>query len=237
MTPARLIVNGCSYMEMYSDGGVEDLSQQLGINFAKSLALTGACNSRIIRTTLKDSYQTSEPTLYIIGITYLTRHELPLLSGRSESDGKWQSINNNFKKSSAIELDAHFTYNDIKNYCSLWDKFTVLGIDDLALNLQYQLLSLCDSLQYQGHRCVIFNTAESALDWVVDKTDFDLLKSKKQLIQGLRWKSIPWQFEQGAICSELDEHLPIGARHVASGQHRWLNKFLVDYINQQSILE
>jgi len=236
MIPGRLIINGCSHMYSYSLGGPRDLSQRLGINFAESLAESGSCNSRIIRTTLRDSYQTSTPTLYIIGITYLSRHELPLLSGRRpETDGKWQSINNNFVERS--DLDLHFTYKDIKDYCSLWDKFTVLGIEDLALNLQYQLLSLCDSLQYRGHRCVIFNTAESALDWVIDKTEFDLLKSKKQLIQGLRWKSIPWQFEQGAIWPQEDNHLPPTARHVAPGQHQWLNEFLVDYINRHGILE
>ena len=81
MTPARLVVNGCSYMKMFSEGGIKDLSQRLEINFTKSLALSGSCNSRIIRTTLKDSYQTSMPTLYVIGTTYLSRHELPLLSG------------------------------------------------------------------------------------------------------------------------------------------------------------
>ena len=147
MTPSRLIANGCSYMYSYSQGGLSDLSQQLGINSTENLAVTGSCNSRIIRTTLRDSYQTSGPTLYIIGITYLSRHELPLLYGRPETDGKWQSINNNFVERD--DCDLHFTYKDIKDYCALWDKFSVLGIEDLAVNLQYQLLSLCDSLQYQ----------------------------------------------------------------------------------------
>ena len=231
----RLVANGCSYILEYSQGGLKDLSQRLGIDFYENLALAGSCNGRIIRTTLKDSYQTSMPTLYVIGITYLSRHELPLLSGRPETDGKWQSINNNFKKQT--NLDSHFSHNDIKEYCSLWDKFTILGIEDLAVNLQYQLLSLRDSLQYRGHRCVIFNTAESALDWVINNSAFDLLKSQKQLVHGLKWKSIPWQFEQGAIWPKEDEHLPLEARHVAPGQHLWLNEFLVDYINQHGILE
>ena len=235
MTPKRLIVNGCSYTYAYSNGDLSDLSHRLGINFAETLALPGSCNSRIIRTTLRDSYQTSMPTLYIIGITYLSRHELPLLPGRPETDGKWQSINNNFEK--RFDLDSHFTHKDIKDYCALWDKLTVLGIEDLALNLQYQLLSLCDSLQHRGHRCLIFNTAESALDWVIDNPVFDFLKSKKQLIHGLKWKSIPWQFEQGATWIKEDEYLPAGARHVAPGQHQWLNEFLINYIKQHGILE
>jgi hypothetical protein len=158
-----------------------------------------------------------------------------VLSGIQETDGKWQSINSNFVDHS--NLDSHFTYKDIKDYCSLWDKFTVLGIEDLALHLQYQLLSLSDSLQHRGHRCLMFNTAEFALDWIIDKPAFDLLKSKKQFVHGLRWKSIPWQFEQGATWPKADDHLPKESRHVAPGQHRWLNEFLVDYINQHGILE
>jgi hypothetical protein len=181
------------------------------------------------------------PTLYIIGISFLTRHEVPILLGRDNKDGKWMTVNSTFTAyrnvKSSNGLDQHFTQQDIADYCALYDKFTVLGIEDLALNLQYQLLSLRDSLCYRGHRCLIFNTSEHALDWVIDKQEFDLLKLDKHFIEGLKWKSIPWQFEQGADFYPGDEIYPAESRHVALGQHQWLNEFLVDYINQHGILE
>jgi hypothetical protein len=225
-------------------GGTQDLAARLKIPTAENLSCNSVCNSRIIRTTLRDSYQTLTPTLYIIGISFLTRHEIPIVSGRDDKDGKWMTVNSKIAENVKYsvprkikELDQHFTDHDIANYCALYDKFTVLGIEDLALNLQYQLLSLRDSLCYRGHRCLMFNTAEFALDWVIDKQEFDLLRSDKRFIEGFRWKSIPWQFEQGADFYPGDEIYPAESRHVALGQHQWLNEFLIDYINKHSILE
>jgi len=242
MTPNRLVVNGCSYMAYYDrGGGTQDLASCLGIPTSENLSMNSACNSRIIRTTLRDSYKTLVPTLYIIGITFLTRYELPTRLERDNEDGKWRSLNSGLSSSTTSsfepEFDKHFTVQDLIEYSALWDKFTTLGIEDLAVNLQYQLLSLRDSLHYRGHRCVIFNTAEHVLDWVIDNKSFDLLKSNKQFVQRLKWKSIPWQFEQGADFYPGDEKHPADSRHVALGQHQWLNKFLVDYINQNGILE
>ena len=245
MTLTRLVVNGCSYMAYYDKGGgTQDLAARLGILTAENLSYNSVCNSRIIRTTLRDSYQTSNPTCYIIGISFLTRHEIPILLGRDNKDGKWATVNSTFAENiksivarKVDGMDQHFTQQDIADYCALYDKFTVLGVEDLALNLQYQLLSLQDSLYHRGHRCLIFNTAEHALDWVIDKQEFDLLKSDKRFIEGLKWKSIPWQFEQGADFYPGDEIYPAESRHVALGQHQWLNEFLVDYINQHGILE
>ncbi len=60
----HLVVNGCSYMEAYADGlGPLDLANRLGIPTADTLALGGSANTRIIRTTLKHSYQTDRPTI------------------------------------------------------------------------------------------------------------------------------------------------------------------------------
>jgi hypothetical protein len=60
----HVVVNGCSYHESYARGqGHLDLAQRLGfidehnIPQASSLAIGGSANSRILRTTLKHSYQ------------------------------------------------------------------------------------------------------------------------------------------------------------------------------------
>ena len=76
---SRLVVNGCSYVKCYDRGnGHIDLAERLNIPSAYSLALPGSCNNRIIRTTLKDSYITDHPTLYIVGLSFLNRSELPV---------------------------------------------------------------------------------------------------------------------------------------------------------------
>jgi len=61
----QLVVNGCSYMESYASGfGHQELAERLSIPQAISLAIGGSANSRIIRTTLKHSYITLQPTLF-----------------------------------------------------------------------------------------------------------------------------------------------------------------------------
>jgi hypothetical protein len=65
----RLVTNGCSYMRGIVRGnGHIELANSLGINHTQDLSLAGSCNSRIIRTTLKDSFGTDQSTLYIIGL-------------------------------------------------------------------------------------------------------------------------------------------------------------------------
>ena len=75
----ELVINGCSYMHTYVEGnGHADLAQALQIPSSNSLSITGSANSRIIRTTLKHSYETNKKTLYVLGMTFVSREELPV---------------------------------------------------------------------------------------------------------------------------------------------------------------
>ena len=83
----QLIVNGCSYTHSYALGqGHRDFAHRLGIDKAKSIAVSGSANSRILRTTLKHSY-TAPPTLYVLGMTFLSRLEIPICEPENEFEG------------------------------------------------------------------------------------------------------------------------------------------------------
>ena len=98
-------------------------------------------------------------------------------------------------------------------------------------------MSLIDTLHYQGHRVIIFNTAESGVDyWLIDNPQFDPIRTRKEIINGLLWRSIPWQLDQGATWPLEDNRHPRDCRHVAPGEHKWLNEFLIDYIKANNIL-
>ena len=91
----HLVVNGCSYMEAYAQGhGQVDLAERLGIATSESLAIGGSANTRIIRTTLKHSYQTTQPTFYVVGMTFLSRLEIPILENQTEFEGRWTNPQN-----------------------------------------------------------------------------------------------------------------------------------------------
>jgi hypothetical protein len=105
------------------------------------------------------------------------------------------------------------------------------------MDLQWKLLSLIDTLNHCGHRVVIFNTAEDGVkSWLVVNPKFNPVRNRKEIIHGLAWKSIPWQFEQGARWPVEDEQYPPDCRHVIPGDHKWLNQFLIDYIKTNNIL-
>ena len=88
----QLVVNGCSYTHTYASGnGHEDLAQRLGMANAHSIAVSGSANSRILRTTLKHSY-TAPPTLYVLGMTFLSRLEIPICEPENEFEGRFRGI-------------------------------------------------------------------------------------------------------------------------------------------------
>ena len=238
-TPDRLVINGCSYMKSYAAGnGHGDLAAQINATQYHSLAEYGSCNNRIIRTTLRDSFVNLIPTLYVIGLTFLSRYELPVNQDRCDPDGKWLSFTTagSVYPPTAI-IDPYMRKKDLESYRDTWLKINLASVDELAEDLQYKLLSMCDSLNHRGHSCMVFNTAEAVLDYVLDQSKFQPLRSQRQIIGGLKWKSIPWQFDQGATWSINEEHLDRNSRHVAPGQHQWLNQYLTNYIQEHTILQ
>jgi len=226
-------------MQHYAKGnGHGDLAAQLGIQLYHSLAGPGSCNNRIIRTTLRDSFVNTKPTLYVIGLTFLSRYELPVNLDRTELDGKWLSFTTqgSINPPGAI-IDPCVSKKDLDLYRDIWLRINLASVDEWAEDLQYRLLSMCDSLHSRGHGCIVFNTADSVLDYVLDQPEFFPLKSRGEIIHGLKWKSIPWQFDQGATWPPEDEHHDRNSRHVDVGQHQWLNQYLTNHIQVNKIVQ
>jgi len=233
----RLIVNGCSYINYYATGGGHiDLSQQLNINCVDSLAENSVCNSRILRTTLRDMYSTNQQTFYIIGTTFLHRFELTALSDPElYLDGSWKSFNTAFVPKINNAFHEMVTDNNLKNYFTSWN--AIMQSEGLFEDLMYRVLSLIDTAKQLGHKILVFNTAEHSVDYYIDKPKYSILSSRPEIVNGLKWRSIPWQFEQGATWAPEDIKFPENCRHVKPGDHAQLNSFLTNYIDQYKILK
>jgi hypothetical protein len=229
----RLVVNGCSYMAYYHrGGGTEQLAEKINIKQTYSLAENSVCNSRILRTTLKDLYSATVPSLYIVGITFVHRYELTVLKNKCD-DGYWQSFNGHTTHN---VKDCHdlVTLEDLNAYSRAWN--SIIYDKELFDDLIYRVCSLVDAAKSQGHKILVFNTAEHLVDFV-DFSKYKFLKNKKEIIEHLYWRSIPWQLEQGADFPEEDSDIyPENCRHVRPGDHKWLNNFLLNYIKQHKIL-
>lgn len=236
MTMHRVVVNGCSYMEQYAQGhGHFDLASQLGIDRGQSLALGGSCNSRIIRSTLKHSYQTADRCLYVIGITFLGRTELPIAPIPDDTEGRWISIQNHFDSTRAVQ--KHIVPQEVRDYIKFKIKTEFESIEDRLEDLQYRLISMINDLKSRGHACVVYNQADDIYQQFLQSQKLQLL-SRPEIIQGLEWIAVPWQRASGAAMT--DDHFNLGIpeniRHPAVGAHHTLNQFLVEYMQQHQII-
>ena len=231
----RLVVNGCSYMNAYSRGnGHTDLANNLGIPNAVSLAIPGSCNSRIIRTTLKDSYQTTENTLYIIGLTFLARGELPINTTQDLFEGRWLSTQH-FHLLDKNKSDLHWTDSDSKKYIELKNKTEIFTQEDRLENLMYLLVSMIGNLLHRGHQIIVFRQPDDLHECELDNIKFTPLKKCVNIVDGLKWSAIPWQVSKNIQFSPKDYELPSGIRHPLSGEHGPLNEFLIEYIHQHTL--
>jgi hypothetical protein len=237
----RLVVNGDSYMEVYAQGGGHvDLAQQLNIPHSHSLAIGGSADSRLIRTCLKDSYQTQYSTLYVIGVGFLSRWEVPVLKNEYEGtfEGRWTNPQNqDYKTRWEHNWNERLT-RELINLKLITDFYSV---PDRLEDLMYRLLAMIDSLHARGHRVLIYQQADSNYQRYLDREVFDLFKDNPVFVDGLRWLSVPWQLNQGVETCDYGESpaykVPDNLKHPAAGQHNFVNKFLVEYINHYKILE
>lgn len=230
----RLVVNGCSYTDWYAQGrGHFDLAQRLNIQQAESLTLPGACNTRILRTTLKDSYTTTSPTLYVIGLSFLGRSELPIKLP-TEIEGRWLSINN--QPWPNVQYDTGWNAALVEQFIDLRFKYQAFSIVDRLEDLMYQILSAVNDLTSRGHQVIVFKQAEDVYEQFLIDPRVNLLNRSVNIVGGLRWCANAWQYDRGVGWNPGDADVPRNLRHPAVGQYHVLNDFLLEYINTNNLL-
>jgi hypothetical protein len=232
----RLVVNGCSYAEWYARGnGHVDLANQLGIDTAKSLALPSSCNTRILRTSLKDSYATAIPTLYVIGLTFLGRSELPIRPPTDDFEGRWLSITN--YPAPTAQYDLGWNSELVEKFIDLRLKYQLYSILDRLEDLMYLISSTINDLKSRGHQVLIFKQADDVYESMLDDPRVDLLKKSINIVDGLRWCANEWQYDRGVEWNPIDSKISLrNHRHPVAGQYQILNKFLIDYISTNQLI-
>lgn len=235
----QLVVNGCSYMESYSSGfGHQELAERLSIPQAISLAIGGSANSRIIRTTLKHSYVTLQPTLYVLGMTFLSREELPILQASSDFEGRWTNFQN---QSWSSRWDAPWTQADTDTMIDLKLKWELNSILDRAEDLMYRILAMIHSLKSRGHAVVVFQQADNLYESYLDSPRLKLFHSEPEIVEGYKWRAIPWQHERGVPATDYGpggmHYVPPEIAHRQPGFHQELNMFLTAWINNNNLLK
>lgn len=233
MIPGRLVLCGCSYMANYANGsGHIDFAKQLNIPYATSLADFGISNNNILRRVLKDSYASTIPTFYLIGLSFFDRTELPVLTGNN--DETWLSFPSQTRNFSASDsLVNTITAADVYQFDNLRDRIWAQNgkwqFDDFIL----RLTSFINDLEYRGHAVLVFSTADY-INGLVTHTVKQLLV-RPEIVDALTWQAVQWQHKQGANAF-YEPGVPAELRHIKPGQHQYLNKFLLTYMKQYPVI-
>ena len=237
----RLFVNGCSYMNLYAQGnGHIELASLLGIKESTTIAKPGQCNDRIIRTTIQDMYCTNQKTLYVLGLTFLMRFDLPLNQHCDVIDGHWITLHEDLIPKQKNLWFPNIEQNQLLPYLHLHHRWILTHENmcrSVVKDLIGRLATLVAAARSLGHRMLIFRTVESPV-WIgLQDQDLKIFTARPEMIQDLAWCSIPWQIKQGAKSPDSDANIPRDFRHILPGEHRFLNDFLFDYIKCNEILK
>lgn len=231
----NLVVNGCSYMESYAGGqGHRDLAQRLGITTATSLAIGGSANSRILRTTLKHSY-TAAPTLYVLGMTFLSRLEIPICEPNNEFEGRWVNPQNQeFKQ----RWQHGWAQEDSDKFVEIKLKTEVYSVLDRIEDLMYRICSTISDLQSRGHKVLVFQQADNLYQQYLSDPRLKWF-DRPEIVEGFAWRATEWQYKQGVKPKNYGPgmpYVPPDMTHPEIGHHNQLNEFLTSYIQQNKIL-
>lgn len=233
----NLVVNGCSYMESYAwGGGHRDLAQLLNIPNSESLAIGGSANTRIIRTTLKHSYNTDQPTFYVLGMTFLSRLEVPILENQTEFEGRWTNPQNQ-------KFVQHWQYGwaqqDTDQFVEIKLKSEIYSILDRTEDLMYKILSMISDLKSRGHQVLIFQQADNLYQEFLSDPRLRFFKNTPNIVDGYAWRAVTWQLNQGVPPTPYSgsyNHVPDDQRHPMRGHHQKLNEFLVEYVRHHNLI-
>jgi len=231
----NLVVNGCSYMDSYAMGqGHVDLATKLGITPANSIAISGSANSRILRTTLKHSY-TAPPTLYVLGMTFLSRLEIPICEPENGFEGRWVNPQN---QEFRHRWQYDWTQDDSDQFVKTKLKSEVFSILDRAEDLMYRMLSTIADLKSRGHKVLMFQQADNLYTDLLNDPRLALF-DQPEIVGGFAWRATAWQSEQGVQPKDYGPgapYVPPDMTHPAIGHHQKLNNYLTNYIQERKLL-
>jgi hypothetical protein len=244
MNIQSLVVNGCSYTETYAGGnGHVDLAAQLGIPSSKSLAISGSANSRILRTTLKHSYQTDQPTLYLIGMTFVSRLELPIQQEHNEHDsfeGRWVNPQN---QEFSDRWEHYWNKQKTLEFVSFKLMIEAYSLLDRTEDLMYRVLATIADLKSRGHQALIYQQADDSYQSFAESPRLALFKKNPNIVGNFFWRAVEYQHQHNVPKSPLSSknfvgptHVPDHMRHPQPGAHRVINDFLYQYIKSNNLI-
>jgi hypothetical protein len=225
-------------------GGHIDLAHGLGITDIENISMSGSANSRILRTTMKHSYATNCPTFYVLGMTFVSRGELPILKVDDEFsfEGRWTNPQNQMFED---RWEHFWDKKESEKYVEMKRKTEVYSLIDRTEDLMYNMLAVIDSLKSRGHQVLMYQQADQDY-WGFDNPKLNLFNSVPNILNGFKWSAMKYQHDSGVQKLYMDPNVPRSMfstpitpgdqEKPAHGHHQVLNTFLINYIREHNLL-
>ena len=112
-------------------------------------------------------------------------------------------------------------------------KFEINSETEVLFNTVFLYTSMIDTILNNGHQVIVFNTAETTFKRYYHSGNLKFLERYKNIVDKFNWYSNSYQLSKGAKTSNEDigRDMPSIYKHIAPGEHKHLNEFLYDYIN------
>jgi hypothetical protein len=212
------------------------IEKEPGVPNAVSLAIGGSANSRILRTTQKHSYTPGASTLYVIGMTFVSRVEIPILDDTNQFEGRWSNPQNQQFRNRWV---PQWKQTDSDQFVDLKLKWEIDSILDRTEDLMYHMLAVFSEIWQRGHRVLVFQQADNSYQELLEHPRLKYFKEYPYIVNGFEWRAVAYQHSQGVqpmIYAPGHPYVPPDMVHLAPGHHNIVNTYLTEYIREHKIL-
>jgi hypothetical protein len=230
-----LLINGCSFAKFWKVS--EELVTYVNCDSLINLGKPGTSFQRTCRTTVEWIAQNGKPNFVMIPITFSHRWELAINKDDDELDGSWIPLQNsnfisddyNIQDSSIAEVKklSDQYYKVIPNIKTYWDKlFTDIIMFAGYLENQkipYLMWDMCNGFD-MGH-----------IKGFKGFEKIKIINQNKRIIN--IWNFCGNRFMRDTMPEDLKAQTPEFAHHHGPTQLKRLEKYLMEYIKNNILLE
>jgi hypothetical protein len=180
-----------------------------------------------------------------MGLTFVSRSEIPICTVDNEQtsfEGRWINPQN---QEFSNRWEHFWSKSESERYVKQTRMIEAYSILDRTEDLMYRTLSAIADLQSRGHKVLVYQQADDLYHPHLSGLRLAPFAQCPNIVQGFSWCAIMYQHEQGVPAAEPGgtanfigpQTVPENIKHRAHGAHAPLNEFLVDYINDNGILQ
>lgn len=200
----KLLINGCSYAELW---GGKDLAKDLNLNLI-NLSKSGASNSRIFRTTIDYILENNDIDTVILMLTFWDREEIRI------NDNYYDYSSSGFMSSSPEELTEDYEKYIMNRYRYDFDN------EQCVVNLLGRVLITSAWLKSKNIKHVIFSAPGGYILPREQRKNIlkleEACRSVSEIID-VRWSSNQCLGDNGK--NGLEPELPSNIRHYDSSEY------------------